>query len=113
METKIVPVSFTDDLEELSKSDEYKSEYIGIEEISVTYIQPADTNSLSDEIQTIKLTSKTACAVGIEETLKKQGFYIDIEIPEGQHWSIEDANSIKAIVEDFKKRLYLGMENIK
>lgn len=113
METKIVPVNFTDDLEELSKNDEYKNEYIGIEEISVTYIQPADTNSIRDEIQTIKLTSKTACAVGTEEILKKQGFYIDIEIPERQHWSIDGVDSIKAIIEDFEKRLYLGIENIK
>lgn len=113
METKIVPINFIDDLEELSKGDGYKNSYVGIDEISVTYIQPADTNSSSDEIQTIKLTSKTACATGIEEVIKKQGFYINIEIPEGEHWSIDNIESLKAIIEDFEKRLYLGIENIK
>ena len=113
METKVVPINFIDDLENLSASDNCRYNYIGIDEISVTYIQPADTNSSSDEIQTIKLTSKYPCSTGIADSIKKQGFYIDIEIPEGQHWSIDSIECLKAIIEDFEKRLYLGIENIK
>lgn len=41
---------------------------------------------------------------------KKQGFYFNITIPEGEHWSVDDGDSLKAPIEDFKERLY--RENI-
>ena len=31
---------------------------------------------------------------------------LDIRIPEGEHWSIEDGEELKALVDDFKSRLY-------
>jgi hypothetical protein len=53
---KIVPYNFIDDLE--------KDDAVGIDEMSIAYTQPADTNSSSDEFQTITLTSKLSCSLG-------------------------------------------------
>ena len=109
MVTKIIPVNYTDELQNAITDNE---NFVGIEEMSITYTQPADTNSLSDEIQYIKLTSRTAYAVGMKDALNKEGFYIDIEIPEG-HWSIDGIENLEAIVKDFEERLYKGIEHIK
>lgn len=98
---KILPINYTDDLEQWT-SDNGGEVAVGIEELSVTYIQPADTNSPSDEVQTIKLTSRCASAVGIDPI---NGFYIDIEIPEGGHWSVSDGEEMKTLIDDFFKRL--------
>ena len=113
MKTKITPVNYIDDLEKIMRDE--KCETIGIENMSVTYIQPADTCSSSDEIQTITITSQCAESCGIKEAENQEGFYFDITIPEGQHWSVEDGNSLKALIEDFKRRLYLvsDIETIK
>ncbi len=75
---------------------------VGIDEMSITYVQPADTNSSSDEVQSIKITSRLACCCTEEEP---EAFYFDIEIPEG-HWSVEDGEELKALIDDFKTRLY-------
>lgn len=45
---KIVPYNYLDDLE--------KEEAVGIESMSITYIQPADTCSDRDDVQTLKIT---------------------------------------------------------
>jgi hypothetical protein len=74
--------------------------------MSVTYIQPADTCSPSDEEQTITITTQCGESCGIEEAEKQDGFYFNIEIPDGQHWSINYGDELKALVDDFKKRLY-------
>ena len=37
---------------------------------------------------------------------KKEGCYFDITIPEGRHWSVSDGSYLKALIDDFKKRLY-------
>ena len=99
METKIMPWNYTEDLEKYGL--EHKVMAVGIEEMSITYTQSADTNSSSDEVQFIKITSRSACSVREDE----EGFYFDIEIPEG-HWSVEDGEELKALIDDFKSRLY-------
>lgn len=103
MKTKILPVNYTEDLEKIMQDE--KCEAVGIDQMSITYIQPADTCSSSDEVQTITITTQCGVACGAEEAKKQEGFYFDITIPEG-HWSVEDGESLKALIDDFKKRLY-------
>lgn len=108
MKTKILPVNYIDDLEKVMMDE--KCDAVGINKMSITYIQPADTCSSSDDIQTITITTQQPEAAGIEEVAEQKGFYFDITIPEGQHWSVDSGDSLKALIDDFKKRLY--QENI-
>ena len=101
METLVIPANYIEDLEK--KTVDEKCDVIGIEEMSITYIQPADTCSNSDEVQHLTITTQMGEAVGDGE----EGFYFNISIPEGEHWSVDDGDSLKALVEDFKKRLYM------
>lgn len=103
MKTIIVPFNYDDDLEKLQREGNVA---IGIEEMSITYTQLPDTNSSSDEYQHLTITNRMACSVGKEETDKREGYYFDITIPEGEHWSVENGSELKAIIEDFKNRLY-------
>ena len=109
MKTKILPVNYTDDLEKVMMDE--KLDAVGIEKMSITYIQPADTCSSSDEIQTITVTTQCCDASTLEEADNQNGFYFNITIPEGQHWSIDDGDSLVALIEDFKKRLYMKTEH--
>ena len=105
MKIKFTPVNYIDDLEKIMHDEE--CEAVGIEQMSITYIQPADTCSSSDDIQTITITTQCGECCGIEEAEKKDGCYFDITIPEGRHWSVDDGSSLKALIDDFKKRLYM------
>ena len=107
MKTKVTPVNYVDDLEKITMDEKVSA--IGIEKMSITYIQPADICSSSDEIQTITITT-CGESCGIEEAKKKEGCYFDITIPEGQHWSVDDGDSLKTLIDDFKKRLYIVNE---
>lgn len=104
METKVLPINYTDDLEKVMR--EKNCFAVGIEEMSITYIQPADTCSSSDEIQTLTITTQCGESCGIKEAEKQEGCYFNITIPEGQHWSVDDGDSLKALIDDFKQRLY-------
>ena len=104
MKTKVTPVNYVDDLEKMMREE--NCNMVGIDKMSVTYIQPADTCSSSDEIQTITITTQCGDCCGVEDAEKQQGCYFDITIPEGQHWSVDDGDSLKALIDDFKKRLY-------
>lgn len=104
MKTKVVPFHFENDMEDLSREENVN--VVGIEEMSITYMQLPDTNSSSDEYQHLKITTRTACSVGKIDTDKKDGYYFDITIPEGEHWSVDDGKEIQVIIEDFKERLY-------
>lgn len=99
MKTKVYPCNYTDDLEKECSSE---ASAVGIEEMSITYVQPADTCSNSDEIQNLTITTRCGDSVGIGE----EGFYFDITIPAGEHWSIKDGEELKALVDDFNNRLY-------
>lgn len=104
MKTIITPVNYIKDLEKIMAEE--KCDAIGIEEMSITYIQPADTCSSSDEIQTITITTQCGECCGIEEAIAKKGCYFNITIPEGQHLSVSNGDSLKFLIEDFKRRLY-------
>lgn len=108
MKTKVLPVNFIDDLEKMIQEEGIR-EAVGIEQMSITYTQPSDTCSSSDDVQTITITTQSSCCCGIAETEKQEGFYFDITIPEG-HWSVEDGDSLKTLIDDFKKRLYMTNE---
>ena len=101
MDTIIIPANYLDDLEERTMDE--KCGVIGIEEMSITYTQPADTCSSSNKVQYLTITTQMAESVGDSE----EGFYFNISIPEGEHWSVDDGNSLKALIDDFKKRLYM------
>ena len=104
MKIKITPVNYIDDLEKIMQEE--KCDVIGIDSMSITYTQPADTCSSSDEIQCIAITTQCGDSCTIKEAENQEGCYFNISIPEGQHWSVEDGDSLKALIDDFKKRLY-------
>ena len=101
METIVIPANYIEDLEK--KAVEEKCGVTGIEEMSVTYTQPADSCIHPDEVQHLTITTQMTESVGEGE----EGFYFNITIPEGEHWSVDEGDSLKALVEDFKKRLYM------
>jgi len=101
METLVIPANYIEDLGRKITDEEYG--VIGIEEMSITYIQPADTCSHPDEVQHLTITTQMADSVGKDE----EGFYFNISIPEGEHWSVDEGHSLMALVDDFKKRLYM------
>ena len=104
MKTIVTSVNYIGDLERMMKEE--KCDVVGIDSMSITYTQPADTCSSPDDIQCITITTQCGESCGIEEAENQKGFYFNISIPEGQHWSVEDGNSLKALIDDFKKRLY-------
>lgn len=112
MNVKVVPINFTEDLENLN-IEAKSTQYVGIEKMSITYIQPADTCSSRDEDQTLTIKTQCACCADIEEALKGEVFYYDISMPDGGHWSVEDGKELADLVEDFKKRVHIGMEHLK
>jgi len=101
MDTIVIPANFIEDLEK--KAIDEKCNVVGIEEMSVTYTQPADTCSSSDKIQHFTITTQMNMAVGNGE----EGFYFNITIPKGEHWSVDEGSSLMALIDDFKKRLYM------
>lgn len=109
MNIKVVPVNYIDELEAASM-EERNSHYVGIEEMSITYIQPADTNSSSDEVQLLTITSRTATSADFDSIEKQEGYYFDISIPDGGHWSVGKGEELKALVDDFKSRMYMKNE---
>ena len=96
---KIVPYNYLDDLE--------KEEAVGIESMSITYIQPADTCSDRDGEQVLKIELQSGVSYD-KETFEqgKEGFYFDISLPEGGHWSVDSGEQLAALIDDFKERLY-------
>lgn len=106
---KIIPINFPNDIE--SQSRKRKGEIVvGIEKMSITYIQPDDMSS--NEEQTITLTTECQCSVGADDALKETGFYINIQTGENEHWSVNDGEELKALVDDFYRRLNIGKEDI-
>lgn len=108
MKTKVLPVNFNDDLEQVMKDEDCCA--IGIDEMSITYIQPADTCSDPDDVQMLTITSQCVEACGREVAINEEGHYFNIKIPEGSHWSVDDGKELKALIDDFKKRLYMVNE---
>lgn len=71
---------------------------IGIEKISVTYIQEPDTNADNNEYQAITIESAN-------NGTGKDGFYLNIKTE--NYWSVDSPQAVKELLEDFEKRLYL------
>lgn len=80
-----------------------RGDIIGIESMSITYIQSADTNSSYDEFQTLTIETQTACSPTLEDALNEKSFYFNIKTDK---WSVSDSNELSALLEDFKKRIY-------
>ena len=96
---KIVPYNYLDDLE--------REEAVGIESMSITYIQPADTCSDRDEEQVLKIELQSGVSYDKEMFEQgKEGFYFDISLPEGGHWSVDSGEQLAALIDDFKERVY-------
>lgn len=108
--TKIVPYNYGLDEEMVENPD---ISLVGIEEMSITYMQEPDTNSTRDEYQHLTITSKTAMGVTKEDAEKGDAFYFDITIPDTEHWSVCDGEDLKVLIDDFKKRLYMETSNKK
>lgn len=90
---KILPVSLIPD----------NGDCIGIEKFSITYVQPADTNSKSEEDQFLKIDA--IATVDSVKEYKQAGeplYYYNIST---RKWSVESAEEIALLLEDFKKRL--------
>ena len=107
MDTLVIPANYTEDLEK--KAMDEKCNVVGIEEMSITYIQSADVCSNSDEVQHLTITTQMGEAVGDG----MEGFYFNISIPEGKHWSVDEGSSLTDLVEDFKQRLYMTTKHSK
>ena len=91
----IVPASYGELFE--------KGEFIGIESMSVTYIQAADTNSSSDEVQTLTIETQMPCSPTLEDALNEQSYYFNIKTDK---WSISNSDELSMLLDDFKKRIY-------
>lgn len=101
MDIKVFPYNFIESLEKLSTENTCG---VGIDSMSITYIQPADTCSDPDEVQ--EITISTQC--GEAADADNDSFYYNISIPEGQHWSVSDGDELKQLIEDFSKRLHMA-----
>ena len=99
MEQEIIPYSLPEQLE------------IGIEKMSITYVQKDDTNHAKDAYSDQFITISTEAAICTRgEALRGQGYYLVLKT---NRWAIEDEKDIDMLVKDFKKRLMLGAEEIK
>ncbi len=108
---KIVPINYPDDLMNMIRESEHGENYVGIEKMSITYIQPDDM--MSDETQEITLTTEYQCSVGIDDALKKDNIYVNIKTGDSGHWSINDGDEFKTLIDDFLSRFWKGVEHIK
>lgn len=94
--SKIVNTAFPEDDE------------IGIDKISVTYVQNPDTNNNSEHYQLLTLTSESVPGIEDGNTLP---YYINVSIEDFEdgtkgHWSIEpEGNELNDIISDFVQRL--------
>lgn len=89
---KIVPTCYPENLD------------VGIEELSVTYVQNPDTNDDSEHYQYLKITTQSTAGGG------NMPYYINISIPNFDdetpgHWSLDLSEGIEPLLQDFKERL--------
>ena len=100
--TEVVPYAFPENNREVCE--------IGIEKMSVTYIQPDDTNhGGSDDVQTITIETEDAI-VNREDALNKQSYYFTIKT---DRWAVADADELSLLLKDFEDRLYHNVEELK
>ena len=85
-----------------------KEPNVGIEEMSITYIQPADTNDDRVHYQRIKIS--TVSVPGCEEDEEEPPYYFNFEIlpfddETPGHWSVEHGEELLTLFNDFFERL--------
>jgi len=84
---------------------------VGIEKMSITYIQENDTNMRTedDPVQTITIETEDAIC-SREEALNKQGYYLVIKT---DRWAVDEPEDLTMLVNDFKDRLYCNLPKLK
>lgn len=80
-----------------------RGEIVGIEKMSITYTQSADTNSDPDDEQYITIETEIADAPTLNEAVNEQSFYFNVKTDK---WSINNADELAMLIEDFKMRIY-------
>lgn len=94
----------------LPKSDGKVCE-IGIEKMSVTYIQEDDTNHRSEDGEDQRITIETEDAIcDRTDALNKQSYYLTIKT---DRWAIEGVEDLTMLIKDFEERLYHNVEKLK
>ena len=100
--TEIVPYAFP---ESNGKTCE-----IGIEKMSITYVQPDDTNHGGrDDVQTITVETEDAIC-NRNDALNKQSYYLTIKT---DRWAVDEPEDILLILKDFNEKLYNNVEQLK
>lgn len=80
-----------------------RGEIVGIEKMSITYTQSADTNSDPDEFQELTIETDMACAPTLNDALNEESYYFNVKT---EKWSISNADELAMLIEDFKMRIY-------
>ena len=94
----------------LPKSDGKVCE-IGIEKMSVTYIQEDDTNHRSEDGEDQRITIETEDAIcDRTDALNKHSYYLTIKT---DRWAIEGVEDLTMLIKDFEERLYHNVEKLK
>lgn len=101
--TEIIPYAFPESNGKVCE--------IGIEKMSITYIQENDTNMRTedDPVQTITIEAEDAIC-SREEALNKQGYYLVIKT---DRWAVDEPEDLTMLVNDFKDRLYCNLQKLK
>ena len=78
--------------------------HVGIQKVSVTYVQSDDTNHRSDICDAQELTISTEDAIVSEsdDLSNIGGYYLTIQT---ERWAINDENELVDLIEDFKSRV--------
>ena len=95
---------------EVQNRDTIEDGKIGIAGMSVTYMQGADTNDKSENIQIMKITAVPGDSCMVEYNPEDPIYYFDIEIEPNEdgtpgHWSVSEFDDLKVVFDDFKQRL--------
>ena len=94
----------------LPKSDGKVFE-IGIEKMSVTYIQEDDANHRSEDGEDQRITIETEDAIcDRTDALNKHSYYLTIKT---DRWVIEGVEDLTMLIKDFEERLYHNVEKLK
>ena len=94
----------------LPKSDGKVCE-IGIEKMSVTYIQEDDTNHRNEDGEDQRITIETEDAIcDRTDALNKHSYYLTIKT---DRWAIEGVEDLTMLIKDFEERLYHNVEKLK
>lgn len=80
-----------------------RGEIVGIEKMSITYTQSADTNSDPDEFQELTIETDISCSPTLDDALNEESYYFNVKTDK---WSINNANDLAMLIEDFKMRIY-------